>query len=147
MGATQNVGSVLAPNLILPTMITVEDTTIVPKSSPVSVKFAILGDIWAKDEELSIPELKALVGANSLLYCLIKNESSWRVDISGDSGKAYGLLQFHQPTFDMFSKRYGLDLDRNNPVDQILLAKLMLNENLEKNIKHWTVWPLCYKIK
>ena len=125
---------------------TVEESAIVPVSSPVSVKFALRGDLYAENREYSISELRGIVGANSLLDCIIRKESSWNPTNIGDSGNAYGLLQFHQSTFDMFSKKYGLELDRNNPIDQIVLANLMLNENLEKNIKHWSVWPKCIKL-
>jgi soluble lytic murein transglycosylase-like protein len=124
-----------------------EENTIMPVSSPQNYRFIALkgslGDLIGGNEELSIPELQRAVGGEkSLLYCLIKNESSWRTNVVGDGGKAYGLLQFHRPTFDRYSKRYGLTLDYKNPLDQIILASLMINEDIN-NVHHWSVWHLC----
>jgi hypothetical protein len=123
-------------------MIVVEDTTIRPVSSPVSHRMAVLGDLVALDEEYTIQELKALVGANSLLDCLISHESSWRANVYGDNGRAFGLLQFHRPTFNMFSKKYNLTLDYYKPIDQIILASIILNDNINY-IYHWSTWKFC----
>ena len=129
-------------------IILMEGNTIIAPSNPLSEwhllnKMGSLGDYYMKDEEYTIDELRDAVGANTIIDCLIRKESSWRVDVSGDSGRAYGLLQFHQPTFDMFAKKYNLNLDIKRPIDQIVLAKLMLNDNINY-IRHWSVWPKCY---
>ena len=145
MGLTPNSSALAPTNLILPTIMTVENTAIVPVSSPVSYKFAIKGDLYAESREYTVSEMKGIVEANSLLYCLIKNESSWNPTNIGDSGKAYGLLQFHKPTFDRYSAKYGLTLNYYSPIDQILLAKLMINDNIQ-NVRHWSVYPKCIKL-
>jgi soluble lytic murein transglycosylase-like protein len=38
------------------------------------------------------------------LYRVIQCESSWRTNIYGDNGLAFGIAQFHRPTFDRFCK-------------------------------------------
>ena len=69
------------------------------------------------------------------LQNLIRCESEWKLDAVGDRGKSYGLLQFKVPTFELFSKKYGLaELDIEDPFDQIDLAALMIKDGY---IKHW----------
>lgn len=66
-------------------------------------------------------------------------ESELRTDVYGDSGKAYGVYQFHEPTFNMFAKAYGLEgMDYKNPEDAIQLAILALSHG---EGSHWT----CYR--
>ena len=96
----------------------------------------------------SVTHSKALLSqigtedVDSLIQCLIRYESSGNQDAIGDNGRAIGVLQFHKPTFDAYSQRYGLKLDRYNENDQIRLARLMLKENIN-NLRHWTVYPKC----
>jgi len=116
-----------------------------PISSPYNFALnGVLGALIGKVDNYNVSQLKELVGENTLIGCLIQKESSWNINAIGDSGKAIGILQFHQSTFDMFSKKYNLDLDIYNPLDQILLANLMLEENI-RNIIHWSVWKQCLK--
>ncbi len=103
----------------------------------------VLGDLYWEDEEYTIQELREFVGEKSVVGCLIKYESGWQENAVGDNGKSFGLLQFHKATFDLYAKKYNLDLEYKNPSHQILLANLMLNDNFEKNIKHWSVWRKC----
>ena len=112
-------------------------------SSPLIAKIGVLGDLIGKDREYSVSELKSLVKGN-ILNCLIEKESSWRIDAIGDSGKAFGLLQFHWFTFEMFSKKYNLPLNYYLPQDQILLAGLILSDDFN-NIRHWSVASKCLK--
>jgi len=86
-----------------------------------------------------IPEIEY----QELINCLITYESQGNEFATGDSGLAYGILQFHKETFDKYSTEYGMKLDYKNPKDQILLADYMLKENID-NIKHWSVWKKCY---
>jgi hypothetical protein len=57
----------------------------------------------------------------------------------GDGGRAVSVMQFHRPTFDSFSKRYGKELDYYSYKDQIELAAWMFSKGHQG---HWT----CYKI-
>lgn len=66
-------------------------------------------------------------------------ESSYRYNAVGDGGHAYGVMQFHKPTFDGFSKKYGKEYDYKSTLDQVELASEMISKG---NAKHWT----CSKI-
>ena len=87
-------------------------------------------------------DLLNLIMENPPIECLIRFESGGNINAIGDNGKAIGILQFHQATFDLFSERYGLELDIYSPKDQILLASKMLQED-SNNIYHWSVWRNC----
>jgi hypothetical protein len=70
-----------------------------------------------------------------VMFC----ESSNNPKAVGDGGRAKNVMQFHRPTFDSFSKRYGKELDYNSYKDQIELATWMFSKGYQG---HWT----CYKI-
>lgn len=55
--------------------------------------------------------------------------------IYGDGGAAYGIAQFHKPTFDLFSKELGKKLDYYSYQDQIELISWAFAHN-KKN--HWS---------
>jgi hypothetical protein len=81
-----------------------------------------------------LAEKIALYGGNFYeLYKVIECESSWKYNAVGDSGEAFGLLQFHKPTFDKFCKG-----EYKNPFDQIDCVIEMFNKGLQR---HWT----CFK--
>lgn len=69
---------------------------------------------------------------------VIKCESGYNSYAIGDGGKAYGLLQFHEPTFNSFKKKSGLAVEYKNPKDQITLAAWSWTNGYQS---HWT----CYK--
>ena len=54
-----------------------------------------------------------------------------------DGGRAYGIMQFHRPTFDSYSKKLGEKLDYKSYNDQIKLAAYMFSIG-EAN--HWTAY-------
>lgn len=67
---------------------------------------------------------------------LVSKESSYRTNVYGDSGKAYGLAQFHKPTWIYFQDRYNRhDLKIDNPVNQIEMLCLALKDG---QFQHWT---------
>jgi len=68
------------------------------------------------------------------LYKVIECESSWNSNAIGDLGKAFGLAQFHKPTFDRFCEG-----EYKNPFDQI---KCFVKMAAEKGQQHWT----CFKL-
>ena len=78
----------------------------------------------------------------SLIECLSFYESTHNPEAVGDNGKAYGILQFHLPTFDFFCEKYELVLDYTNPEDQKILAEYMLQDNIN-NVVHWSVYRNC----
>lgn len=67
---------------------------------------------------------------------IAKCESGFREKVYGDSGKAYGIYQFHKPTFELFKKKAGApSLDYKNPDDQIELAVWAFANGLDS---HWS---------
>jgi len=66
-------------------------------------------------------------------------ESSYRYNAVGDGGHAYGIMQFHKPTFDGFSKKYNKEYDYHSTLDQVELASEMISKG---NVHHWS----CAKI-
>jgi len=83
-----------------------------------------------------------LLAEKPLIGCLIRYESNWKEDAVGDSGRAFGILQFWQSTFSLYAEKYGLTLDYKNPEDQIYLAYRMLEDN-PANIQHWSARKYC----
>ena len=90
------------------------------------------GAINASESDLKdYLELKTVNnGLYEELYTVIQCESSWKPNAVGDSGLAYGILQYHRPTFDNFCKG-----DYYNPYDQIDCAISMFQNNLKN---HWS---------
>lgn len=76
---------------------------------------------------------KYLVDESQLMQ-VIKCESSYRTNAVGDDGLAYGLLQFHKPTFDKFCEG-----NYYSAKDQLVCAAKMWSQN-EKNKLHWSCW-------
>lgn len=75
----------------------------------------------------------------SLALGVARCESEFKTTAVGDSGLAYGVYQFHQPTFKEFAKAYGdPSLEYKNTEDQIELAMWAIS-NGKGN--HWT----CYR--
>lgn len=66
---------------------------------------------------------------------LISCESVWKEDAAGDNGTSFGILQFKDPTFELFNKKYKFEgRDIMNPQHQIDLAALMIRDGY---IRHW----------
>lgn len=80
-----------------------------------------------KLEEYTTKELTSyfasLYGANrGQLEAVINCESGWRPTVYGDGGKAYGLLQFHKPTFDRWAIQMGEPMNYYSAYDQIKMG-------------------------
>ena len=73
------------------------------------------------------------------IYQTIICESNFRHEgVFGDSGKAYGIAQFHKPTFDGFCEG-----DYYNMEDQLECMAKMFSNNLQS---HWTCFSRLYGI-
>ena len=73
------------------------------------------------------------------MYITLKCESGFKHNgIYGDSGKAYGIAQFHEPTFNGFKLKAGMfELDYRDMEDQINLMAWAFGNGLKN---HWTCW-------
>lgn len=77
---------------------------------------------------LNKPPLKA-IEITPQVYAVISCESQWVETAVGDGGKAYGLAQFHKPTWEWLCKLSGKNLDYYNPQHQIELLSWALENN------------------
>lgn len=68
-----------------------------------------------------------------VIFC----ESSNNPNAKGDGGRAFGVAQFHKPTFDSFSKLMGEKLDYYSYHDQIKLMAWIW-KNYPQYKSHWT---------
>ena len=74
-----------------------------------------------------------------LLREIVNLESSWKETAIGDNGKAWGLVQFHEPTFNQFKQEAGMNyLEYKNPYHQLTLLVWSFENGKEK---HWTTYP------
>ena len=70
------------------------------------------------------------------LNSLALAESSFRHNVVGDGGFAYGLYQYHKLTWISFTKKYGLEgFNIKDPVDQTVTTIEALKDNQHC---HWT---------
>ncbi len=91
----------------------------------VSIFIEVVGrDIVVKDE------------LDEFIEELVQCESGGNNNAVGDHGLALGILQYHQPTFDSFSKKYGIEGDIMNQDVQRKLTRLIL-ENEKEGWRHW----------
>lgn len=92
--------------------------------------------------------IQCLERAYSLVYGLkydildqvIACESTYNPNAIGDHGLAKNVMQFHKPTFDGYSKKFGEQLDYESANDQIKLGAWMMSQG-ESYRNNWT----CYK--
>lgn len=67
---------------------------------------------------------------------IIQCESSCQHDVYGDQGKAFGIAQFHKPTFTEFKEKANRhELRYESEEDQIWLLKWAIENG---KMKHWT---------
>lgn len=77
------------------------------------------------------------------LYETAKCESNFRETAVGDGGLAYGVMQFHEATFNWFKKLSGMtELEYRNSYDQVDLAVWAFQNNLNS---HWSCWRKLVK--
>ena len=82
-------------------------------------------------KSLLTPSLKKVVAC----------ESSFREDVYGDGGLAYGPFQFHKRTFEWMAKSSGLTMaDYYDPLDQTKIALWAFKNGYAS---HWTC---AYKV-
>jgi hypothetical protein len=90
---------------------------------------------WANYYDIDFPQF----------FWTIQGESNCKM-VYGDNGLAFGFLQFHKGTFNLFKKEAGLDLDYYNGEDQLRLGAWAFSKG-ESYKKHWTVWMNLFNIK
>ncbi|HBM45676.1 MAG: hypothetical protein UT05_C0004G0018 [Parcubacteria group bacterium GW2011_GWF2_38_76] len=140
----------LFTNTVVGTMFLISSTTVpvttdmlkIIESDAISPVDMVVVECDAKEKECVLSLIKKYSKefnysekmARAIAYC----ESNYVPNARGDNGKAYGVYQFHKPTFEMFSRLKGEKLDYYNPEDNIKLAIWALANDKEN---HWS----CYK--
>lgn len=70
-----------------------------------------------------VEEVRAEIAKYRLMMEIVACESSFNHKAVGDGGKAYGLAQFHKPTFYRMAKKAGYDGEWKSSKYQITLLK------------------------
>lgn len=114
----------------------------VPNVSGKAIDPQVYNSVPTVLEDSQIANWWAYAKISKLAFC----ESNWNPKASGDSGKAYSVLQFHQRTFYSYGKQYKLlpqDLEYaetlnriEEPETQVQIAKKMIEEDI-RNLNHW----------
>ena len=106
-----------------------QDSFLTSYNSPLFIKSQTLASM---SEDIEIVLL-----AERIIQC----ESSWRADAKNPSSSAYGLGQFITPTWNYVQKKWGIELDRDNPDDQMYAVVRLLKE---EGTKHWKESEHCW---
>lgn len=110
------------------------------------------GHIVLADDEVIIPtDVSGMItyysnvygNSSTELYNVAKCESNLRTNVYGDGGLAFGVMQFHKPTFYRWSKEMGVSLDYYSSNDQIKLASYVFSKGTAYK-KHWTCFTKLY---
>ena len=72
-------------------------------------------------------------------------ESGYRPNAVGDGGRAKNIFQFHEPTFDRFSRLLGEELNYNSAHDQAKLAAFIF-AHYPQYRSHWTCFSKNFHI-
>ncbi len=93
-----------------------------------------LAQQFARQYNVSFEEI------NKVIIC----ESGWDKNSTGDHGLANGLAQFHEETFNRWSKQMGEDLDYKTNYGQLKLMSWAFSKG--KNYKRaWSCWSKIYE--
>lgn len=106
-----------------------QDSFLTSYNSPLFIKSQTLASM---SEDIEIVLL-----AERIIQC----ESSWRADAKNPSSSAYGLGQFITPTWNYVQKKWGIELDRDNPEHQMYAVVRLLSE---EGTNHWKESRHCW---
>ena len=79
---------------------------------------------------------------SALLRRIIECESNWDWKKVNPKSGAFGYCQFLPQTWDYVQKKWGMELDRNNPVHQLYACQRLLEE---ESCRHWRASASCHK--
>jgi len=123
------VGLVISSGKECPKHFNREDVFLITYNSPIFIKNQTLASM---SEDIEIVLL-----AERIIQC----ESNWRPNAKNPSSSAYGLGQFIDGTWDYVQKKWGVELDRDNPDDQMYAVVRLLKE---EGTKHWKESEYCW---
>lgn len=79
---------------------------------------------------------------SALMRRIIECESNWDWRKVNPKSGAFGYCQFLPQTWDYVQKKWGMKLDRNNPVHQLYACQRLLEE---ESCRHWRASASCHK--
>ena len=123
------IGLVISSGKECPKHFNREDVFLITYNSPIFIKNQTLASM---SEDIEIVLL-----AERIIQC----ESNWRPNAKNPSSSAYGLGQFIDGTWDYVQKKWGVELDRDNPDDQMYAVVRLLKE---EGTKHWKESEYCW---
>lgn len=111
-------------------LVILQENSLVGIKLPFMPEVLSYGQLVAFDTILEVGLAADKYGIDEMRFIkLIQCESGFNEKAIGDKGKAFGLLQFHRPTFDLYCKG-----EYTNPKDQIRCGAEMISQNLAY---HW----------
>ena len=115
-------------------LVVLQKNSLVGSKLPFMPEVSSYGQLTAFSATLEVGLAADKYGIDEMRFIkLIQCESGFNEKAIGDKGKAFGLLQFHRPTFDLYCQG-----EYTNSKDQIRCAAKMISQNLGSI--HWTCW-------
>ncbi len=111
------------------------------------LQFIVLREFSEKEKQkiFLLTSVKNDYARFKLLNKIVELESNWKVDAIGDGSKAFGLAQFHQPTFEQFKKEANMsDLEYKNPYHQLTLLAWAFENGKQA---HWSTYKIIKRLK
>ena len=95
--------------------------------------------IFIKNQTLA--SMSSDIDTYQLAYKIIQCESSWNPSAKNKGSSAYGLGQFINGTWDYVQNKWNMELDRDNPEDQMYALVRLLEE---EGPRHWESSRQCW---
>jgi hypothetical protein len=100
---------------------------------------AVNSPIFIKNQTLA--SMSSDIDTYQLAYKIIQCESSWSPNAKNKGSSAYGLGQFINGTWDYVQNKWNIELERDNPEDQMYALVRLLEE---EGPRHWESSRQCW---
>ena len=100
---------------------------------------AVNSPVFIKNQTLA--SMSSDIDTYQLAYKIIQCESSWNPNAKNKGSSAYGLGQFINGTWDYVQNKWNMELDRDNPDDQMYALVRLLEE---EGPRHWESSRQCW---
>ena len=100
---------------------------------------AINSPLFDKDETMASMsnDIDIILLAEKIIQC----ESGWDYTAQNPNSTAYGAGQITNGTWKYIKEKWGIELDRNNPEDQLYAMVRLLEE---EGTRHWKASAHCW---
>lgn len=111
-------------------------------TEPPEIKYAE-GNIIQNNSLMSVSPLPFTppVVLSALMERIIFCESTWNCEAKNPKSTAYGYCQFLDSTWEYVQKKWDIELDRNNPDEQLYACQRLLKE---EGWEHWEASKSCW---